>query len=309
MLTMRPTCRRNPAGIENDYLAALNQCFPGWGGQDRYDWCFKRSLGGRAADLLLLADGKEVLAGSGVSYREIGPASGPVATIGIMTGSWTLPAARGRGCFAQIIEESLAACRDRNARYLLAFVVETNASFRRLTAAGSRLYSTAYLFAPPALHLDPHPEIGDAEIVSDPAAIVDALSGRAQLAPADFFRFHYGSLEEWRGQFVERPQQTYALRFRGGAVVILEINRELARILLLSPCGAMTAEDCIKAAALHAHTIGRRLASTTARPETIEIYRRLGFEAAPGFITLIAADGSPHDTMPPGWLFDDGDRM
>lgn len=55
--------------------------------------------------LLLKAEGA-VLAGSGISYRQLLLRNGQATTAGIMAGSWTLPEARGRGCCTRIIEES-----------------------------------------------------------------------------------------------------------------------------------------------------------------------------------------------------------
>lgn len=126
----------NPENYENEYLNYLNTCFPNWGNKTTFDWIFNRKCGLKSADFLILKDDEnQVIAGSAVTYRQLKLADKSVVDIGIMTGSWTLPEARGKGCFSQIIEESKIICSNNNVTYLTAFVTDVNASYRRLKEA------------------------------------------------------------------------------------------------------------------------------------------------------------------------------
>lgn len=154
------------------FLGGLNAAFPGWGGDARFSWCFERALAGRPPDLLVARDGGEVVGGSAVTYRALALPDGARVVAGIMTGSWTLPAARGRGVFTRIVEESLAL-----SPRLLAFVTAANASRGRLEAAGAVGVPTYYCRGATSM---PEP-------------------------PQSAVRFVY-SADEWRSQFLGRPE-------------------------------------------------------------------------------------------------------
>ena len=160
------------------YLAALNRCFPGWGDERTFAWAF------RGADFIV-----EDEAGSAVTYRDVD--NGTRAAI--MTGSWTLPEARGRGHFSRIIEKSLELARARDAAMLLAFVTASNASRRRLEAAGAVMVPAFYCRSERG-------RPARSEWSSRPVAD-GARDGRAPV------RFIYTE-EEWRTQFLERPRPT-----------------------------------------------------------------------------------------------------
>ena len=82
----------NPPQIEEDYLECLNACFEGWGNHRTFNWIFRRKLSFPDTDLMILKNEKHgLLAGSGITYRLIRLPNSNTITIGIMTGSWTLP--------------------------------------------------------------------------------------------------------------------------------------------------------------------------------------------------------------------------
>jgi ribosomal protein S18 acetylase RimI-like enzyme len=127
----------NPENYKNTYLEYLNQCFPNWGNTTTYDWIFERTVGQKQSDILIIKDeNNQVIAGSAVTYRVLKTTNGSQVDFGIMTGSWTLPEARGKGCFSQMIEESKRICFAKEVPFLTAFVTESNASYRRLRDAG-----------------------------------------------------------------------------------------------------------------------------------------------------------------------------
>ena len=171
--------RHRAGDVDRDaYLAALNACFPGWGGPERFAWCFERVVADREPDLFLLHDNDSVIAGSAVTYRRITLPDGSILRTGIMTASWTLPSARGRGAFFRLIEESRQVSPE-----LVAFVTAENASRRRLEAAGARAIPSFYC----------------RKVTTLPPAREAAV------------RFTYTDAE-WRAQFLDRPGTVEHLR-------------------------------------------------------------------------------------------------
>jgi len=154
------------------YLAGLNAAFPNWGGEARFAWCFERTLGGRAPDLLVLRDDHDrIIAGSAIVYRTLARPNGARSTIGIITASWTLPEARGRGAFGQLTDASIAMWPQ-----LICFVTADNASRRGVEARGALGVPTFYCRRAKSL---PHTRDDGARFIYSP--------------------------DEWRSQFLERP--------------------------------------------------------------------------------------------------------
>ena len=91
------------------YIECMNRCFPGWGGERMAAWAF------RGADFLLHESGD---AGLALTWRDVELPDGAHAPAAIITGAWTLPEARGRGHFSQLIERSRVLAETRDARSL-----------------------------------------------------------------------------------------------------------------------------------------------------------------------------------------------
>ncbi len=112
----------NPPGVERAYLEALQRHFAGWGGHAEFVWWFRRPVGAPAADLLVLTTGGDTLvAGAAVTYRRLGVGSERQELAGIVTGAWTAPQYRRRGCFSELIERARRVAGGRGATLLLAF--------------------------------------------------------------------------------------------------------------------------------------------------------------------------------------------
>lgn len=178
------------------YLRGLNTCFPGWGGEDRFAWCFARVLAGREPDLLLVNDGGMTIAGSAIVYRTIQCADGTRLRAGIIVGSWTLPEARGRGAFSCLLEESLVVAEDREAPLLIAFLAAANLSRGPVAAVASLMVPIYYCRLPVSQ-----------DVASLPSPTADAS------------HFVYTD-EEWRSQFIERPGVIERLSGSGWSAVL-----------------------------------------------------------------------------------------
>lgn len=300
----------NPAEIDAEYLRCLHACFPNWGDEQVSHWAFHRVLPpDPPPDRFILRENGEPLAGSAVSYRSVRLVNGNIIRAGIMTGSWTLPAARGRGCFARMIEESAAITRDRGGALLLAFVTEDNPSRRQLEKAGAALFPTSYLIAdaqPPSAQ-DNH-----------------ALSPLKEFPPELFqhwtrqregkgkCHFAYASFEGWKGQFIDRPLKPECVQIAPGSFAVLEKHLSTTRINAFATTPSHDEQFLLHALQAQAAVEGRKLFTLSTDPAFSAVCKQNGFAEKPGFLTAIVthwtmlgkALGVPSEpsTAKNGWL-------
>lgn len=280
---------RSPEGADAAYLASLNACFGAWGGEELYDWVFRRVVGGRTGDRFVVTDESgEWIAGSGVSWRTLTLARGAKLDVGIMTGSWTLPAARGKGCFTRIIDESLSWARERHAGLLLAFVTVTNASYRRLEVAGSALFPTRYVFSTPET-----PRVASAPAVRTlpvTDALLAELEEQARALSAGRTAIAYGP-GEWRGQLVDRPAQIEIVEVEGAGRAVLEVHGDTLRAQALLPRKREHGRPLLAALLAHAQAGARKLFTFSTDPEAVATDSDgLGLGGVDGFVTALVAD-------------------
>lgn len=296
---------RNPVGAEATYVEHLNASFGRWGDMDRYRWAFERAAGAPAADLMILREGATVLAGSAVTYRRARVPGADERLVGIMTGSWTLPPARGRGCFTRVIEESLALCRERGAALLLAFVTEDNASRRRLEAAGCVMFPTEYWIAETGTLPT---RASDAESLAPKPADAEQLWRLHEDRPGEGLGFTYPDAASYAGQFLERPEPVEVLAGpRGTAIVERAAGAE--RVLALY-AEDDAREELVRALAAHAWSGGRTLVGFTTGGAPAEAYRAAGFSPRAGFLTALPADPALGGAWSrSGVSLENGDRM
>ena len=56
--------------VEPRYREALNLCFPGWGGAEMFDWCFRRRAGAPVDDLFVAEEDGRLIAGTATTIAE-----------------------------------------------------------------------------------------------------------------------------------------------------------------------------------------------------------------------------------------------
>ncbi|MFZ5443823.1 MAG: hypothetical protein ACOZQL_27715 [Myxococcota bacterium] len=300
----------NPSDAEGQYLKSLNLCFPGWGNEDAFAWAFRRQVGGPPADLMMLRESGELLAGSAVSYRQLALPDGRRALVGIMTGSWTLPAARGRGAFTRIIEASLELTRTHGGALLLAFVTETNASFRRLEAAGSTLFPTRYVSSPAGMALRSSVAFTERQPRTEDFSRFD------HQRPAGA-HFAYADAAEWAGQLVMRAVRPVLVETSAGAALV-ETHGDFDRLQALAASDDADREAVIAACLTRAQARGKRIFLFESQPARAERWKSaLGLDAANGYLTALTAEpeaaarllrSAPLASLGP-WSLDSGDRM
>ena len=299
----------NPEGADEHYLEALNSCFGGWGGQREFDWYFRRPFGGRVADRFVISEGGEWLAGSAVSWRRLMGADGVQRLVGIMTGSWTLPAARGRGCFRAMIDASRQRCVEEGAAWLLAFVTKDNGSRRLLQAAGSLMIPTHYLWSEEgAATFEMQAALSCRQVDPEPDRLESWWRQSAQLRGRHTHLF-YEDAAAWTDQFIDRPLPTDLLEVERLGSVAIERHPVFDRVLASVPGRPelrLQLERAVHARALHN---GRRFFTfTTSREHAAMLRETLDLGGLDGFITLLgAAEEAPNDQGI--WAVESGDRV
>lgn len=313
-------------------LACLNACFPGWGDERYFQWAFQRALQDLPLpDYMVLTEAGAEIAGSSVSYRRVLLRNGAAITAGIMTGSWTLPEARGKGCFSRIIQESIRITEQRGGALLLAFVTHDNPSCRQLLRAGAAQFPTSYLNGLTQGKALQMPAASTGRVFREVDSLEETLFERWVTSRAGFVRCGYASLADWQSQFVERPTKTILLQ-RNDGFAVLEEHPDTHRLLAYLPEEGEADADFLDALCQHAAKRGKKLFHFCTDPELTKQLEGRNFNAKPGFITVHAADwkklaqalgrSTPEEALPHSvladpaspwflgeWRLQSGDRM
>ncbi|WP_162051927.1 GNAT family protein [Pontibacter pamirensis] len=277
----------NPENYQSEYIKYLNECFNHWGQEELYNWVFNRQVGDNASDIMILKNEEdEVIAGSGVTYRKLSTPSGKSIDIAIMTGSWTLPKARGKGCFSKIIALSQEIAHTKNVPYLTAFVTEQNASFRRLASAGSMLVPTSHLFSPE----EPYAKADTSaiEVIKDEdKETIAAIYNRFKTLQKGSISFDY-TKEEFNQQYINSPKKPEILKI-GANYALIEETYNAVKVLLLTYENLGEFEHLVKALTNWAlKDRSKKLFLFSTEKETIDVCENLGFENMKGYFTILA---------------------
>lgn len=278
----------NPENYKEQYIRNLNECFDGWGGDSEYEWSFNRRIGENSSDILLIENEEDgVIAGSAVSYRTL--SNGELSIeIGIMTGSWTLPAARRKGCFTKMINCSKDLCKEKDVPFLTAFVTETNPSSRRLESKGSCMFPTYHLFSPENPFEDENfPEV---ELSNEGRNIYQEIFYTVQSKQSDFLNFQY-SLEEFIGQYLDRIKQTTVLQINDDFAILEDGVNEM-KVLLLTYSNEQALNINMKAVTNWClKKRSKKAFFFTTRKEVFETGKELGCKIIPGYFTILSSTG------------------
>lgn len=295
----------NPTGMEDEYLSGLNRSFGDWGDRSTYRWDFEREVGTRPADLMILRDQGKIVAGSAVSYRIVRYGVDELL-IGVMTGSWTLPEARGRGAFSQVIDASRRLVASRGGTALIAFVTQENASRRRLVAAGCLEVPTWYVAS-----TNETVAPTDAPVVEPGSATVEELflAHRRSQSGGNAAHVMYPSIEVWASQFLDRPLPVERLT-AAGCHCLVERSPVSDRVLWLDGRDPSAAVAALLARAVDA---GRQLFVFTTQAGLAQTGVDLGMAAKPGSVAVLHALYGPDRpaspaSLPTEWGLQGGDR-
>ncbi len=279
------TTHINPPHIKEQYLRYLNQVFGNWGDAEKYFWYFQRKTAFPDADVMVLKNGEQLLAGSGVSYRQIRFPNGGEAIIGIMSGSWTLPEARGQGCFTRIIEESVQLTTQKGGALLIAFVTEDNASFRQLAKAGSALFPSTYIFSTPDT---PRPKHAAAlHVIEKNNAAANEIQEKLETRYADRIHFVYPSPKDLSDNYFHRTVPTEVLQDKMGGIAVIETKPDT---YLLQLHTSENHETCIASVLNRTFDDGRKFFMFSTRNDVTDICKGMGLGIKPGYVTVLMTD-------------------
>ena len=305
---------RMPAHDKEAYLSSLNACFGHWGGEALWRWVFERDVGEGEASRMVIAQGEDDwIAGSAISWRRLMWPDGAIMPVGIMSGSWTLPGARGKGCFSTLVEESRQWTKERGGGALLAFVTHDNASRRRLEAAGSTMVPTCYVLSTPQT-----PDLSATTTACKPAFVTDvSLASRLYEAAQDAagVQFGYAGVRAWAGQFLERPTPTQVFEIEGLGHVITEETDTTLRALALLPREQGRWLELFEAAVGHAQRCEKVFFTYLSDPRGLKELEEFRLKTIDGFVTALVADesawpqGRSIADLAQGLRIHNGDRM
>lgn len=301
----------NPAGIDAAAGAALlTQCFARPWTEVAYRWYLLRSFGGELPDRLILLDGARVVAGCGLVCRQLRTQDGALHRVGIVVAACTLPSARGRGCYARVLQAAVERSAERGCEALLGFVTADNATGRGLVRLGATAIASAYLVSrdrapfPAAATL----QLRDAKAAADWPVRAEARLG-APAAPAGFY---YPDAVAWRSQIVARPHHVESVRIGATCRAVIETVGDTDRLQWLDG-DARERVAAVRAIATRAQCRGRRFFMYSTCPHEAAAARRLGLAMHRGYMLALALRSRHASTVRDwggmSWRVQSGDRM
>ncbi|HTC45195.1 MAG TPA: GNAT family N-acetyltransferase [Steroidobacteraceae bacterium] len=316
----------NPAWLDRArYIEFLNQSFPRQWDPRAYDWYMARGFNGRRSDILVRADGSRVLSGMTLCYRQIDVGSGAPIEIAVLSAGATLATERGRGHYPALLQTALERLRERSCVAAVGFVTRDNVSGRGLMRIGARAIPSYYVVSP----ANPHVTFGSKARRPEPACLApprrreDLVSGIESLArlvtPAQISdssgvpraHFHYERAEDWRQQFLQRPNTVHIVRLAHDSYAAIETVRDTDRLQLLV-CPDRKRTRNIGALAAASAAAGRNFFMYTLDPTEAAAARRAHLRMRAGYLMLqpTGVQGDGWDRLAGAvWRVQSGDRM
>jgi hypothetical protein len=278
----------NPKNYKDNYINYLNKCFTNWGNDRTYNWVFNRTVGDRTSDIIIIKNEEnEVIGGSGISYRTLKSENDNTIDIGIMTGSWTLPKARGKGCFSKMIEVSKNICNQKGVPFLTAFVMESNPSYRRLRDAGSCLIPTYHFFSKEIFYFDTI----NISILKCSQEINNEIFLKFKKSQKDYVNFIY-TFEEFFQQYINRIKNIDILKV-GNDYAIIEETESIIKVLFLTYDDMSSFEINIKTIANWGlQNKSKKIGIFSTKKDVVETLDNLKFEKSPSYFTVLSTSKS-----------------
>lgn len=298
----------NPARPTNDeYIAFLNVCFGGSWNERLFRWYLAREFAGRKPDRLVMFRDDVPVAGSTVNYRQLRMPDGDVADIGIASGSWTVPAARGQGHFSRMMLASAERAGQHGCRFFLAFVTADNASSGALERCGAVMRNASYLVSVDEPRLN---ESAASWPVAE-AATEEASPFDSAASTDERILFHYRNSDDWRAQIVSRPDPTSTLSVGPHLAVIENVDNTDRLQWTSAPVDQRAA--VASALARRSAASGRRFFMYGSGGWTAACADSAGLVVKPGYIAILPAAGTRMRDYPAiaaaDWDVQSGDRL
>ena len=274
----------NPKDYRSKYIQHLNECFNGWGGIKEYKWGLERIVGDKETDIVLIENEEDgVIAGSAVSYRKLSKEV-DVIDIGIMTGTWTLPAARRKGCFKKMIKVSKDLCRKKDVDFLTAFVTETNPSSKGMESVGSFMLPTFHLFSPEFYFEDE--DVMKPKTTTHNDDVYQNIFDAVQKKQSGFLNFSY-DFPEFVKQYIRRIKETIILVIDNDFAILEEGTNEMKILLLTSSNTSSFKKNIMAVSNWCLKNKSRKAFFFTTRKEFAKACLELDFENVPGYFTSL----------------------
>lgn len=280
----------NPKNYQEQYIENLNHCFSDWGGQNEYHWTFQRKAGNFESDIIIIKDDEgDVIAGSGVTYRKLSTRDHDEIDIGIMTGSWTLPKARGKGCFSEIINISKELCARKAVHFLTAFVMENNPSFRRLKDAGSILIPTSHFISKETIY----PSENQVSETKWKPQYQKELYYKFKNNKRHCLAFDY-TADEFFKQYIYRIKKTILIQFSSNELAVIEETKDIIKVLFITYEDVNSYISNVKSLANWGlKTRSKRLLLFSTKKEISDALVNLRFQKSPGYFTVLNTQDHP----------------
>ena len=274
----------NPDGYKNEFIRNINYCFNGWGGEETYNWVFERKVGNYSPEIGIVENEEDgVIAGTGYTYRKMNY-NGKRTDFGIVSGSWTLPAARRKGCLTKLVEKGRELSGEKKLPFVSAFMVDTNPSSRRLRALGAKMVPVYHLFSPEVPFKDA--DGAKPEMMEKNSEVVQKVYNRMMETQKGFTFFDY-TLQEFEKQYISRLGVTTILRINNDFAILEDGANEVKVIM-------HTFQDREGFLSLVKHVTnwclnnrGLKAFFFTAREESKKACMTMGFQNILGYFTVL----------------------
>jgi len=315
----------NPQWLDAaSYLALLNRAFPGQWSRAAYDWYIARRFAGVGSDILVLTEGRRVLAGLALCHREAIVGSSNRIRVRVICAAATLPAERGRGHYGRLLTAARERCIEEDYVALLAFVTRDNISTRGLLNRRAHAIPSFYLTSVHRRPWNPSrlvssPDARWTPLAADRHVRLDArepnlahdggASAGASCAP--HARFHYECADDWRRQFIDRPSHVRAIHLAHDCTALIETVGSTDRLQWLG-CPRDKACHSVATLAKASAAAGREFFMYTLDPVLAVAANRARLRTRPGYFILWTTGPHPRQwntLVNASWQLQSGDRV
>lgn len=280
----------NPPNFRQKFIDFTKESFNSSYDSNTYKWMFERKVGKVESDIIVLRNDNEIIAGSGLTYRQLILPNKQIIDIAIMTSSWTLPGARGMGCFSNIIEFSQEIAFKKNIHCLTAFVTEENASSRRLKNAGSQLIPAYYLFS--SFNTQSNKQKLNVCKIKNNQEYAKIFAIRKAMLNNDI-SFYYNNQIEFESQFINRYLRTEVLQLNDNYAIIEETS-DIIKLLLLTFDNKVSFIESIKSLVQWCKVEkNKKLLYYTTDSDLCNECKTLKFDVLNGYFTMVFSNKLP----------------
>jgi len=294
----------NPAGFEAEHVAALNRSFGDWGDTRRWRWCFARSSSPEPADIIVAELNGVAIAGTGISYRRLMTPNGGTWLAGVLTAAWSFPVKSARGAYMHVMAEATRRIAERGAAVALGFMPQNKSSGHQLLRAGAMAAATAYVSMPRHWNCKVQ---GTLKPCASTSALIEELFRRVNRRAEDGLRFVYFDVDDFAGQFLERPRPVELFADARDSYFIFERLPHAMNLLAVLPAdgdASPSRQHFAEAAQLAAGWECDLLAYASNGIATAEVIAA-GLVTKPGFITVGIANHRALSLAIPGVVDED----